>query len=206
MKNKIFLLAFVFCLMFTSMAFAVEYPSNLPPVPTEFSAQGTSFTTEDYFIFTNKDNNTFVVLLNNSSKAEGNFTNTINSSNNNIQVTHSSGNNFAYALIRYKDGAWGTTIQVSSGSASTEPTQKWSSTFLYSTFDLKDENGEVFFTAPVKGEPPLHQTIQKVTEEGLATELNLAGTIRILVLCGVGLIASLMALNLFWKVFNHYRS
>lgn len=74
---------------------------------------------------------------------------------------------------------------------------------VHSTFDFVKNDGTVFFQQPPT---ELYQIIHKVTEEGLETRLTLAGTIRILVLCGVGLIALLMVLNLFGKVFNHYRS
>lgn len=198
MKFKILMFSLLFCLMFCTVGFASSYPSDLPPVPETFEIDGITYPVQASVIVSDSQGY-FLRLLYCSS--EGKFINDMEPNNDFVRIHHSSGNKFAYRGYRLSDGVWN-----SVSSDPSTPQQGFYTTFatpVFSTFDLVDANGEVFFSAPVM---ELYQTIQKVTEQGLATELTLAGTIRVLVLCGVGLIALLMVLNLFGRVFNLYRS
>ena len=61
---------------------------------------------------------------------------------------------------------------------------------------------EVFLKAPTP-QIPLFQEIQGVTQEALPTAtVTVAGAMKILILCGIGLLVSLMGLKLFGKIFQ----
>lgn len=74
---------------------------------------------------------------------------------------------------------------------------------VYSTFDILNQDGSVFFQAP---KLTLAEVVQGATKEALPHRLQdpTVGTMRVLVLCGVGLIALLMGLNLFGKVLPRF--
>lgn len=76
----------------------------------------------------------------------------------------------------------------------------------YSSFDIRSgfDSEEIFFQgAPT--EELYQMTLRVMTEELQNQSLTLVGTMRILTVCGVGLIALLIGLNLFGKVFRIFR-
>ena len=87
-----------------------------------------------------------------------------------------------------QNGGWGTMQTYSWG------TSIQCKTILYSTDDVCDKDGNVVF--------PLTPPLKEVTEMALANfQTKTGGVMKILVVCGVGLIALLVGLNLFGKVF-----
>lgn len=75
---------------------------------------------------------------------------------------------------------------------------------LYSDVNVYNTDGTIFFQVapPTEGTPTVEGTI---TEEMKKFQTTLVGTMRILMVCGVGLIALLIGLNLFGKVFRIFR-
>lgn len=84
-------------------------------------------------------------------------------------------------------------------------TRKQVAKLYYSTFNIRqsESSDEVFFSPPTELE--LYQIIQEVTKEAITKEkLTLDGTMKILTVCGIGLIALLIGLVLFGKVLRPY--
>lgn len=198
MKKRFSILFFsiLFCLMFSTMAFAGSIATADPdmyPLPTipegnpysEYIIVELGGTTKLYYFY---DDESFTV------------NSTIDSA---IRfVTNRTGITRHTFTFNKDTKTWG-----DSGSQTTTNKQNsFSFTYLYDcSVDILNSDGTVFFQAPLVN-PELHQIIQRVTEQGLKEKLTLAGTIRILLLCGVGLMALLVVLSLFGKVFNRYRN
>ena len=79
---------------------------------------------------------------------------------------------------------------------------------VWTSHDLKDEDGNVFMEGDLVFQgAPLEVIIQAVTGEQMKVMIpNLVGTMKILVLCGVGLMALLVVLKLFGKRSLIYRN
>ena len=120
------------------------------------------------------------------------------------------------SCVRSTDGTWGNYNVVydyeDDGSFNTRKnfiTQlSRNCTFLTTTKDIiywssdPELNGTVFFKPPL----PMYQVILEKSGEALNQEKQtLGGTMKILTVCGVGLIALLVALPLFLKVFHRLR-
>ena len=201
MKKKISILFFsiLFCLVFSSVGFAVsvaDTPEGLYPLP-EISQE---YTYSEHILYSKSNGDKFVTYF------YSNEPFTIDSyvlDDYSTQVIL--GNVVRVQTFKYMGTYWGD--QGSRDTDSRGMEDFYTTTIYNSTYNIRESqnSNEIFFTAPPETEE-LYQTIHRVTEQGLETRLTLAGTIRILVLCGVGLIALLMVLNLFGKVFNHYRS
>lgn len=74
--------------------------------------------------------------------------------------------------------------------------------YVSSTVDILNQDGTIFFPPPPT---ELYQIIQGVTNQTLPqTQTTVVGTMRILVLCGVGCLALLMVFPLFGKVLKRY--
>lgn len=88
----------------------------------------------------------------------------------------------------------------------------WNHDVVYSTHDIISEMTEdVYFSSTpdfFNPPPPLAEVIQGVAEETIQEKTlpEMAGTMRILALCGVGLIALLVVLKLFGKRSLIYRA
>lgn len=206
MKKRFSILFFsiLFCLMFSSMAFAIEYPEDVTGLPQQINNQDVV----QYIIYHRSSNGyDFAWLV----TKEVDFK--VTSSTGNLNMYTKSGVKEDVPGAKYVRGPGETTFKKETVYTTSVFSDAFTSlgtlsqnTILYSSTDvINASDGTVFFQVPPKMEE-LYQTIQKVTEQGLETELTLAGTIRILVLCGVGLIALLMALNLFGKLFNRFRN
>ena len=199
MKKRFSIIFFslLFCLIFSSMAFAdvttATLPSSMYPLP---DVPSSSSYVEKVLTLNNKGNYILDYFYSNGDYDLDLVVNpttgymTVSVSNNDYAVY-----NVYYAYI---DGGW-VQRQTSQMYADT-PSHPTINVLFESTVDVYDESGNVFFS-PI----PLHQKIMAVAEPALA-EMGLAGTIQILVLCGVGLMALLMVCVLFGKVFNRFRS
>lgn len=75
------------------------------------------------------------------------------------------------------------------------------------SFNLRNMHNEIVFERDLETFPtPLWMAVQEVTKGEIPSlQTMMVGTIQILLLCGVGLIASLVVLNLFGKVLKTYR-
>ena len=189
MKNKILLLTLAFCLMFCSMSFAAvnigTAPDNIFPLPdVTINAPY-----HHEILFSNQNHFPFYYYI--YSDEEFSLDSYYNGTD---AIYYVVDKNVNVARYIFQNGQWNLDSNVKFSTTA----NNWSlvTTLYTSTFDIRanPNSDELFFQGPPT---QLYQMIHKVTEEGMATEFNLVGTIRILVLCGVGLIALLMVLNLF---------
>lgn len=84
----------------------------------------------------------------------------------------------------------------------------YGSSWVWSNFDIYSDSGSLCYEGDLNfHRPPLAEVVQAVTAEGLTEMLpKVAGTMKILALCGVGCLALLVGLRLFGKRSLIYRS
>ena len=103
-------------------------------------------------------------------------------------------------IYKYEEGEWqfqGSYERKTKHISGVQP-----SNLVYSTVDVYNEDGSVFFTPSAVMAQPLEEIMR--TEMPKFQETTV-GTMMILVVCGVGLIALLVVLNLFGKVSRIFR-
>ena len=168
---------------------ATEYPSSLPPIPEEYQGLYTTI-----FVEADLDNTTNALLTDTSCKIEIYGTSIIriravNNTESAIRVVH----------FELSDGSWAldTDISLSAGSNGTGYSLLNGTEILYSDLDVYDSDGNVFF----QGAPTQAEILQEIVRTELTDNLNpkVVGAMTTLTVCGVGLIASLVVLNLFGK-------
>lgn len=150
------------------------------------SYQGTSVDGYNVNIYTNPSGETFLEI-----DRKG-----LNSTSDNYKYT--------YRVYRIEDGMW---VRQSEGNqiSVTQTVQFGPFTdIVYSDLDIY-KDGTIFFPLPPK---PLYQTVTEVGAQTLQSTAvpEVASTMMILTLCGVGLLALLMVLPLLGKIFSSYRS
>lgn len=120
----------------------------------------------------------------------------------NAMVFTSSGKSIIYDFV---EPSWVVRVEsnVTEGATAAQPY----SLVHWTNFDLKDETGNTLISGDPNFMPPLWEKILKVTQGEMPSAAGAVhGTMTTLTLCGVGLIALLVGLSLFGKVFHRYRN
>lgn len=110
-------------------------------------------------------------------------------------------NDTTSTCIRYflDDGSWDSGCELSQGVCVAF------SSIIASTVDIYDSNGDLFFRAPPAPQPGLGETVEALTAvQGEAVRNQAVGVMKILVPCGVGCLALLIALPVLKKVFYRF--
>lgn len=115
-------------------------------------------------------------------------------------VTNNGDDTLRVTKFVYTNGSWvqtGSQITIASGLGGTVTWKDWNTHEIKTDVHLF-KDGEVFIKAPL----PLHLEVLEVQKGAIPVLLNkVGGAMKILVPCGVGLVASLMVLSLFGKRF-----
>lgn len=186
-------MAFMLCfLSFIPVSYA-ELPSNLPPLEMTSDI--------DYRVYYKYGEYNYIIDF----QSNGSFDLDAVYDGDEIVTFSVSNNEYAvYYILRtysFNTKRWDTngTIQL----YPEQPKRLAIDSLLDSTITIYNEDGTIFFQPPPT-KP--HQILAEVTkEEMVKAQSNLVGTMRTLALCGVGLIALLMVLPLFGKVFRIFR-
>lgn len=197
MKRFLFiLLAAVMIMGSTATAFAMDYPSDLPPIPEEYA--------EDLYIiykfgdktlldiaFTDDHDNTYNVMY----KPDSNL----------FRITGTNG--FGLRMYELINGEWvfqSASAYYSTAKANRNLKENDIGYFIYSTHNIYLwETDELVFPLPPV---PLAEEIRELTEETLTVETmpELTETVLVVVLCGVGCLALAISLPLLKKVLSRF--
>lgn len=203
MKKVIFpLLAFCSLILFCNVSIAAV---DLPPVKNKL---GNGYTCSEYLIYQDNDG-TYRYIAFGSSDGNVEINITVDTVNNVTTFESVDNEPFRYSRYSYDSttNSWkhSTTPQNDDSDGIYVMANDFieSFTILESTSNVYDSNGTLFFPNPPEAQ--LYQMIQKVITEEMGTQQKtLVGTMKILMVCGVGLMSLLIGLVLFGKVLRPY--
>lgn len=211
-KILYFILALFFCLVsFSSVSFAEEtVPSYSDLIDKHGVPQATHISqvvsSGKYNLFLFYDYNNFIEYSN------AKFVTGINDSDSvYVNLIQEDGTKSLYNVVRYRwDSTNGWELKddfksidnITIGTAVDGGLNNL--TIISSDFDIIGKNNELLF--PEAPTLELYQKIQELTNQEMTkTQMTVVGAMKVLVLCGVGLIALLVVLNLFGKVFRLFQ-
>lgn len=167
------------------------WPSNMPAPPTGFDSNS------QYILMTKGDGYTYLYAFTPYDASPVSEWNTIGSVHNSMQLKmyDASGNGVNVKRLTYRlsdDGEW---YQHDSQSVDSTLFGDFEEIdMIYSTLSFYKEDGTLFFPLPLWAE------VEKVTQGEMMTTLaETLGTMKILMVCGVGCLALLVVLSLFGK-------
>lgn len=167
------------------------WPSNMPAPPTSFDSNS------QYILMTKDDGYTYLYVFTPYDASPVSEWNTIGSVHNSMQLKmfDASGNGVNVKRLTYRlsdDGEW---YQHDSQSVDSTLFGDFEEIdMIYSTLSFYKEDGTLFFPLPLWAE------VEKVTQGEMMTALaETLGTMKTLMVCGVGCLALLVVLSLYGK-------